>query len=62
MEPYLGLCNKKEAPTEQDCMILTVEPRVYNPIYRSLTAASIGKYDIPISYHTGVPIIGVAIL
>ncbi len=33
---------------------------VYNPIYPSPTAASLGKYsDIPVSYHTGVPSISI---
>lgn len=33
---------------------------VFNPVYPSPTASSLGKYaDIPISYHTGVPNISV---
>lgn len=33
---------------------------VFNPVYPSPTASSLGKYaDIPVSYHTGVPNISV---
>ena len=35
---------------------------VFNPVYPSPTASSLGKYaDIPVSYHTGVPNISVPI-